>query len=383
MSGALTFAGGLFPIAWILLVTIALSIWLERSRFQKYVPGPMLVLIIPCTLANIGVMPAKSPVYDGITEFAIPVGVTLLLLRANIGEILRSAGKMLPLFLLAGLGVILCIVAAGALMHFDDEAGLWALTTALFVGSVLNVVATAQAIHTDETLLAGVIAANAIIAPAYLAILMVMMRSALVGRIVGVAPGSSQGQFSTPPPATATATPAEPPRPPMGALLCLIYALGVFLVVEAFSAWAGIGDYAILVTTAVAVAVPNLFPGIRRLLDGAREIGMVSMFLFIGVISAQIDLGALGYFSLRIMIYMSIALALNLVILMGIGRLFKADPQVLLLASLAGVGGPTSTAAVAASHGREDLVTPGILCALTGVVISTFISVLGYELLSG
>ena len=131
------------------------------------------------------------------------------------------------------------------------------------------------------------------------------------------------------------------------------------------------------------MAVPNLFPRIREYLSGARDMGMIAMFLFIGAVSAQIDLGALGYSSLQVLIFSAAALAINLVFVLAIGRLLKTDPHVLFLASLAGVGGPTSTAAVAAAQGREDLVTPGILCALLGVVLSTFVAVLMFQVLGG
>jgi uncharacterized membrane protein len=218
-------------------------------------------------------------------------------------------------------------------------------------------------------------------APAYLAVIMVLMRSQWVGRLVGRAPGSSQGEFTTQVKDGADVPAA--PRAPMGELIAILYALGAFIAVEWFAAWAGIPNYSILLVTIVAVAVPNLYPGIRHRMSGAREIGMISMLMFIAVLSAQIDLGALGYFSLRIMGFVALALGLNIVFLLLIGRLMKADPHVLFLASQAGVGGPTSTAAVAASQGREDLVTPGILCALLGVIISTFVGVLGYQVLSG
>ena len=373
---------GLFQILWILAATIALSIALERSRFQRFIPGPILVLIIPCLLANVGFMPAQSPVYDSLAAIAIPFGVTLLLLRANLGEIIRSSGKMLPVYLLAALGVVVSILVVGQVIHFDGEVGMWALLAALFIGSVVNVMATAQAIQADDTLVAAVIAANAIMAPAYLALIMVLMRSERIGRIVGRAPGSSQGEFTDIAPAT-NKDERAPPRAPMGELVAILYALGAFIVVEWFAAWAGIPNYSILLITILAVAVPNLYPNIRHWMSGTREIGMISMLMFIGVLSAQIDLGALGYFSLRIMGFVALALALNIVFLLVIGRLLKTDPHVLFIASQAGVGGPTSTAAVAASQGREDLVTPGILCALLGVILSTFVGVLGYQVLSG
>ena len=374
----------LFPIVWALIAAIAISIALERSRFKRFLPGPIMVLIIPCALANVGVLPSQSPIYDGISSIAIPMGVLLLLLKADIGEILRSSGKMLPPFLLAAVGVVIAILITGQIMHFADDANLWSLLSALFIGSVLNMVATAQAIQSDETLVAAVLAANALLAPMYLAILMVMMRSDLIGRIIGVAPGSSAGQFSAAEDTEGAINDgSRAPAPPLGALLAILYALGVFLLVDWFTRAIGIENYAILVITLVAVAVPNLFPRLREVLSGAREIGMVSMFLFIGAVSAQIDLGALGYSSLRVMAFTAISLAINLVFVLAIGRMLKSDPHVLFLASLAGVGGPTSTAAVAAAQGREDLVTPGILCALLGVVVSTFVAVLLFQVLGG
>ena len=373
---------GLFQILWVLTATIALSIALERSRFQRFIPGPILVLIIPCLLANAGFLPTHSPVYDSIASIAIPFGVTLLLLRASLREIVRSSGTMLPVYLLAALGVVVSILVVGQAWHFDGEVEIWSLLSSLFIGSVVNVMATAQAIRAEDTLVAAVIAANAIMAPAYLAVIMVLMRSELIGRIVGRAPGSSMGEFTA---AATTPVPEDkvPPRAPMGELMAILYALGAFIAVEWFAAWAGIPNYSILIITIVAVAVPNLYPAIRHRMSGTREIGMISMLTFIGVLSAQIDLGALGYFSLRIMGFVALTLSLNIVFLLLIGRLMKADPHVLFLASQAGVGGPTSTAAVAASQGREDLVTPGILCALLGVIISTFVGVLGYQVLSG
>jgi uncharacterized membrane protein len=373
---------GLFPIIWVMVASIVISMILERSRFKKYIPGPIFVMIIPCALGNLGMLPTQSPVYDSIGAIAIPVGVTLLLLRANIGEIIRSSGTMLPLFLLGCLGALVALAIVGEFMHFEDGAALWALSTALFIGAVLNGIATAQAIQADSTLVAAVIAANALVAPAYLAVLMFMMQSDIVSRFIGVKPGASMGSFAVAPKEAETKASTSELAPPLGHLIAVLYALGIYMLVDYVSKALQIQQYSILMVTVLAVLIPNVFPRARHFMSGAREMGMISMLMFIGVISVQIDLGALGFFSLQIMIFMTFVLAINLMFLLLIGRLFKADPHVLFLASLAGIGGATSTAAVAAAQGREDLVTPGILCALFGVVISTFIAVFGYQLLS-
>jgi uncharacterized membrane protein len=368
---------GVFLLVWVFLGTIALSLIVERSRFRRFVPGPILVILIPGALANLGLIPSQSAVYDIIIHFAVPVGVTLLLLRADVREILRSTGAMLPLFLLAGAGMFIALLIVDSFMQFENEEALGALLVALFVGSVVNVVATSQVLLVDQTVLAGVIAANTLVAPVYLAIIMVLMRSDRIGRLVGAAPGSSAGDFKSPT-TPEKITDTNGMRPPLGELMAVLYALGIFISVEALVGVLGTESYAILIVTLVAVAVPNLMPRIRHSIRGDREIGMISMFLFLSALAAQIDLGALGYASVMIMIWMAVSLLINIPVLIGVGRIFKADPHLIFLASLAGVGGPTSTAAVAASQGREDLVTPGILCALLGVVISTFVGVAAY-----
>src|SRR5512134_3390905 len=108
---------GMFEILWTMVATITVSIMLERSRYQRFIPGPILVLIIPCLLANVGLLPSASPVYDSISTIAIPFGVILLLLRANLGEILRSSGKMLPLYLLSAAGVVISILIVGQIIR--------------------------------------------------------------------------------------------------------------------------------------------------------------------------------------------------------------------------------------------------------------------------
>src|SRR5690606_20866831 len=88
--------------------------------------------------------------------------------------------------------------------------------------------------------------------------------------------------------------------PPLGHLIAVLYALGIYILVDYVSRALQIQQYSILIVTVLAVLIPNLFPRARNFMSGAREMGMISMLMFIGVISVQIDLSALGYFSLQI-----------------------------------------------------------------------------------
>ncbi|GEM_PF-3725872 len=368
-----------FVLILVFIATIALTTYVDRQPIGKYFPSVLLVLIVPGALANLDLIPSQAPIFGQIAYLAVPMGVALLLLRADLKEIIFSSGIMLPVFILASVASIISILLVGQLIHIQQSETASAAMTALFIGSVINVVATAQALQMDDTLLAAVLAANAIIAPFYLAVIFLLMGSKIPGRLMGKQAGSSRGEV-----AVDRHKPAEEIAPdfhrPLGTLVAVSYAIGLFILVEIGCAWAGLQNYSIMIVTVFAIAIPNLFKGIKRYVDGDREIGMMAMYMFVSVTAVQVNLADLGTQGLLVIGFIVAGLALHLLFLIPIGRLFKADPHIVLLASLAGYGGPTSTAAVAAMQKREDLVTPGILCALFGVIIGNFVGVLSYQL---
>ncbi|MEN7538459.1 DUF819 family protein [Aurantiacibacter flavus] len=383
MTDPLIPAGEIYPIIWVFLAIIALTLALERSRLKKYLPGPVTVIIIPCALANLGIIPSAAPEYDAIYQFSVPVGVALLLLRADIGEIIRRSGGMLGLFfvgLLAsyiGISVAFMSIDVGA--HGADVA---AVLVAYLTGSTVNVVATAQAVRMDPTFLTAAIAGCAFVLPAYLGAATYLMRSEALGRFLRAAPGSSLNAAEETVVVEASVKDRSPPRPPMGMLMALLYGIGIFIAVDSVMRAVGLGHLTILAITVVAIAVPNVFKSIRCLVSGDRELGLVLMFLFVCAIAAQIDLFSMGAQALRVALFATLALTVHLIVLLIGGRILRTDPHQLFLASLCGVGGPPSAAAVAAAQGREDLVMPSILCGLAGIMLGNFAAVASFHLLS-
>jgi len=376
-------SAGLYPLIWLFIAVITFTLALEQTRLKKYLPGPALVIVIPCLLANLGVIPRAAPEYDVLYEFTVPVGVSLLLLRADIGEIVKNSGSMLGYFFIGLLASYIGIFVAFMTFDVGDQAAdLVAVMAAYLTGSTVNVIATAQAVSMDPTFLTAAIAGCAIAIPAYLGIATYMMRSEALGRFLRAAPGSSYRPLAPgTQPEGASTTPPQP-KPPLGALVAITYALGVYIVVDALMRAVGHANLTILAITVVAIVVPNVFKGIRTLVSGDREMGLIVMFLFICAIAAQIDVVSMGYQGLQVVLFATIALVVHTIVLLIGGRLMRADPHQLFLASLCGVGGPPSAAAVAAAQGREDLVTPTILCGLAGIMLGTFIAVGSYQLLS-
>ena len=68
-----------FLIGW-----AALAIWSEqRFKICEKLSGPVVACIGGLVFANTGVIPIKSPVYDAVWDYVVPLAIPLLLLKAN------------------------------------------------------------------------------------------------------------------------------------------------------------------------------------------------------------------------------------------------------------------------------------------------------------
>ena len=68
-------------------------------------------------LANLRVMPPKTPAYDVVHNELVPLALPLLLFRANVLHIVRTTGWLFVAFHLSAAGTVAGALAAAAVLH--------------------------------------------------------------------------------------------------------------------------------------------------------------------------------------------------------------------------------------------------------------------------
>lgn len=130
----------------------------------------------------------------------------------------------------------------------------------------------------------------------------------------------------------------------------------------------------ILILTTIALLLAQL-PAIQRI-SGAKLLGLFSIYLFLAVIGAYCELGALakiGDLALVITVFTTSIVLIHGFLIFLLGGLFKQDWDLVAIASQANVGGASSAMALAKSLKRTDLILPSILVGTLGSGLGTYI----------
>ena len=354
----------------VLLSTAAFGLWAEKTRWGARLSGAVIAIGTTFVLSNLGVIPASAPAYDVVWTYLVPLAIPLLLLNANIKRVLLESGPTLIAFCAGAVGTVLGTFVAFHAVDLGPEghklAGIFCAT---YVGGSINYVATAEALglRSGELLTAG-IAADNLMMTLYFLVLFALPSMGFVRR-------RYRDRLSEDKTADARVEYDNTPPPFRLVDISTAFALAAVLCATGYGVadLAGYPQAAILIVTALAVALATLFPGWLGRLKGGQEGGTLLMMVFFAALGASANIGIVIEKGAILFVFAALILLVHLAVILLAGRLFKLDLLEVVIASNANMGGPTTSAAMAIARGWGHLVTPAVLCGTFGYAIATFI----------
>ena len=361
----------------VLLGSIGFSLLMVNSfPWAKRLSAIIWVIFTSALLSNVGLIPTDAPVYGMLIDFAVPFAVCIILFTVNLADVKSAGLPMLAAFALASLGTVLGVVTASLtldpLLAGLIPEGAWKLAgpyTGTYIGGSLNFVGLWTGLGIDNPELLG--AANAVDNITLFPLYAIWM----------VAPGLLASRWIVRKQWTAAGHDDDYVEETTSSFVVQDVAVLAFLAVGviAVSPWLNEtlivpflpGAPSILMVSALALILGQS-PYVRKL-KGAWEIGELAFLVFFAAIGALIDFYLAVVLSPSLFAYVLIIMAVHFIVLFGLGRVFRMDPRVLTMASVATKGGPALVPPVAEALGIRHLVLPGIIIGMLGYAVGNFV----------
>ena len=367
---------------WAVLIGIAaFGFWCERYPIGRKYSGVMLLITLAIVLSNLRVIPTQTPVYDTVWTYLVPIAIPLLLFQADMRRIFSEAGETLVAFVIGSAAVVAGVFIGIALIDLGPhETKLAGIFTGTYIGGSLNFAAVAEVTRfPDETVLTAAVAADNVITNVHVLVIVLLPGIAAVSQFF---PSRRDTALQRTAGADDTAAHRIADLDVVGLLAALALAFALAALGRAVAAYFDSPQYAILVTTLLALLIATFGKRVVGGISGYTEAGNALLFIFLATIGASADIWKLVEIAPILFVFALIIVSVHLILLLAVGRVFRLGLAEMCIASAVCIGGPASGPAIAVAKGWRDLVIPGVLAGSFGYAIGSFVGVTVYEWLN-
>lgn len=355
----------------------------EWKLFQ-YLPPLLFIYATPVFLNNLDVIPSGSSVYSGLSTYALPAFIVLMLLKVNVPATVRIMGKGVLVMLMGTAGVMVGAVVAYILVHRWLSPDAWTGFGALagsWIGGTGNMAATSEMLNTPPEQFGLAVLADNVIYIVWLPILLASRNFADRFNAWAKVPEDRIQLMDA-----ASEAAIEEERTPVMRDYIYLTAIAIGVTWVASSLASIIFDammqsnpslqtvlsestWRILLITTIALTL-SATPVSR--LPNPTAIGTAMIYVFVAGMGARATVDGFGQapaFLLGAFIWIFIHGAFCL----AGAKIFKVDVHSVAIASAANIGAAASAPIVAAFH-RPSLVPVSILMALLGYAMGNYLA---------
>ncbi|XP_024541608.1 uncharacterized protein LOC9657017 isoform X1 [Selaginella moellendorffii] len=380
----------------VLLASGAFGLWSERNtKWGSALSGALVSTLFALFSSNLGILATESSVYGTVNAFLLPLAIPLLLFSADMKRVLTSTGRLLLVFLLGSVATIIGTLVA---MKLVPLTGLgtdgWKIAAALMsrhIGGAVNYVAVSEALGASPSVVASGLAADNLICAVYFTTLFALASSIPAEEKTGLENSSSLCSLTffliLAESSSAATSPESKNEKAEIKVLEASFALAISAGVCSAGVWCsniiGYRSGSMAVITALAVILATMFPSrLGPLVSTGQGLALLLMQVFFATVGASGSIRSVLATAPSLFLFCVVQIGVHLLIVLGVGKLLGVEKRLLLLASNANVGGPTTAAGMATAKGWTSLIVPGILAGIFGISIATFLSIaLGITLL--
>jgi uncharacterized membrane protein len=357
-----------------------------RPLFDR-VPPLVWAYFVPMLSTSAGLLPDQSPLYRALARYLLPASLSLMLLSSDLRAIARLGRTALATMAAGLLGVALGVVSGFLLLRPWLPAESWKAMGALagtWTGGSANLLAVATTLGLSPELQGVIIVVDTIVGYTWMGLLIALAgRQDRFDRWLGADRARLHSVSERLGERASAARPATVPD------LALLVAIA--LVLTAVSLWAGgllppVGrvlnafSWAIVLLTTTGLVL-SLTPLARLEAVGASTVGYAGFYLLLASVGAQADLRKVAAYPQFILLGV-VVIAVHAAVLLAAVRLLRAPLFFFAAASQACIGGYSSAPLVAALY-QPSMAPVGLLLAVLGNVVGTYLGLLVAGMLAG
>ncbi|HSM30202.1 MAG TPA: DUF819 family protein [Woeseiaceae bacterium] len=369
----------------VLFVIAGLAFLAEKTRIGSHLTGAVIAILSAIAIANLRIIPHSAPAFDFVFSYFVPVLIPLFLFKADLRHMLFETTRMTGAFLIASAGTVIGVIVGvsvldlGGLAAMADiepglrEAGIAGLFTSTYIGGSVNYAALGEitGLSKDASFFSAATATDNLFSAVFLGIIAMLPGvNWLARRFTRHEHGAERAPAAGVEPITATSL-----------TLAMATAISFVAIGDFITSLAGAPSLRYAVITVLVVTAATAFPRVMSRLHGGFELGVGLAFVFFAAIAAGANVVAMIQIAPLLIVLVLILLSVHLMVLLGVGRLFRLTLPELVTASNAAVLGATTAPALAAAKGWHDLVTPGVLVGVLGYALGTLVGTAVFHIL--